>query len=309
MAATLYSSYDVTGTAKESFENQISLLSPTEVPFQSMIRKMAISNTVHQWAQDELVNSAQNAQKEGFAATDLNAIGKAPIPKVTYTQIVAKSVQVSDTANSTDLHGRKQAYAYQMKKKGMEIKKDLERALLRNPATTIGTATTARGLGGFEAVINDSLKATSATATFTEDEIFALTEKLYTEGAKATVVMVHPSQMKVFSKFQEIGSQRTRIFDNMDTTLNVEVNTLIDPLGQTLKVIPNREMPLDKIFIFNPADWVLCIFRNFHTYETGKDGSRQQGIIEAEIGLRLDNDHAAAVLTITSAVPSASAKS
>ena len=118
MTATLYSSYDVTGSAKESFENQISILSPTEVPFQSMIRKMSISNTVHQWAQDALVDSAANAQKEGFAASDLTAVGKAPVPKVTYTQILAKSVQVSDTANSTDLYGRKQAYAYQMKKKG-----------------------------------------------------------------------------------------------------------------------------------------------------------------------------------------------
>ena len=300
MSATLYSSYDVTSTSKKSFENQISLLSPTEVPFQSMIRKISVSNSVHMWAQDELADSADNAQVEGFATASLTAIGKAPTPKSTYTQILAKSVQVSDSANATDLYGRKQAYAYQMKKKGLEIKKDVERALLSSTVSSIGSASGARKLGGFDAAgtIDASLKATSANVVFTEDEIFALTEKLYNGGANANVIMVHPSQMKHFSKFQEIGGARTRLFDNMDTKVNVEVNTLIDPLGQTLKVVPNREMPVKKIYIFNPKNFALVLFRNFHTYQNGKDGSREQGVIEVELGLRLDNDKAAAVLTI-----------
>jgi len=301
MAATLYVSYDLKNTDKESFENQISLISPTEVPFQSMIKKMAISNTVHQWLEDSLSDSAANAQKEGFAASSLTTAGKAPVNKVTYTQILAKSVIVSDTANATDLYGRKRAYAYQMKKKGLEIKKDLEKALLSNGATSLGTASApTRKLGGFESLLDSSMKATTATTdVFTEEEIFALTEKLYMEGAVPNVIMVHPKHMKAFSRFQESTTgSRVRMFDNMDTAVNLEVNTLIDPLGQTLKVIPNREMPEDKIFVYNPKDFALLLFRNFHTYETGKDGSRMQGIIEAEIGLRLDNSKAAAALTI-----------
>ncbi len=311
MAVTLYSSYDVTGSAKESFENQISLLSPVDVPFQSMIKKMAINNTVHQWAEDALEDSDNTAQKEGFKAADLTQAGVAPVPRVTYTQILAEAVTVSDSTNATDLYGRKQAYAYQLKKKGLKLKKSVEKAFLQNAASTIGDATTARNLGGFESQVAKELGGSAGAGTapawasitggLKEENIWDATLALYTEGSTPSVIMVHPSLMKTISTFQEVGENtgsRVRMFDNMDTTVNVEVKTLIDPLGQNIKVIPNREMDATKVFIFNPSHWAACMFRNFHTYETGKAGSLVEGVVEVELALRHDNQKASAVLTL-----------
>ncbi len=123
-------SYDQNGK-KLSFANWISNLSPQECPFTSMTGKESINQTLFQWQTDSLSPvDEDNAQLEGAEAKAEALKNTAVLSNV--TQILNKVVKVSDTANATANYGRGRELQYQMEKKGKELKRDLEWALLNN---------------------------------------------------------------------------------------------------------------------------------------------------------------------------------
>lgn len=59
--ANTYTVYEVIGK-KEDVSDIITNISPTTTPFQSMIGKESVSNTLYQWQEDTLASAAANAQ-------------------------------------------------------------------------------------------------------------------------------------------------------------------------------------------------------------------------------------------------------
>lgn len=311
--------YDLNGK-KLSFANWISNLSPTETPFVSMTGKEAITQTLFQWQTDRLpaVNT-NNAQVEGSKATD-DATLKTVI-KSNNTQILRQVVQVADTANTVAAYGRGKELQYQMEKAGNEIKRDLELAFLTQIAAVPGSSSSAtRKTAGFVGLVGDgsdpskkltdsdvpkdpdtqaSISFKTNTANLLESDIFDMTYNLYIANSKANVIMYHPKHANTFSQLQEdTANSRIRMFENMDTKINLEVNTIIDPLGQKFALVPNRFMPEDKIFFFNPADWTQMVFRAPQRTKLAKEGSYEKWMIEMEVGLRHRNPYASGVLKI-----------
>jgi hypothetical protein len=305
-------SYEQNGK-KLSFANWISNLSPQEVPFTSMTGKESIAQTLFQWQTDTLAPVAENAVIEGSAAPSV-AIGSTVL-KDNITQILRKVVQVSDTANVTANYGRGKELQYQMEKKGKEIKRDLEYALLNQVDKVPGDAGTARKTAGFEGLVALNgvadadtgavvHKDTAVVDVFTEAELFDLTYELYIAGSSANIIMFHPKHASFFSALQERSggdTNRQRIFENT-TRFAVEVTTIVDPLGQEYKLIPNRWMPESKIFFFNSADWTQMVLRAPSRTKLAKDGSYEKWMIEMEVGLRHRNPYASGVLNVVAPV-------
>lgn len=304
-------SYDLNGK-KLSFANWISNLTPTDTPFVSMTGKEVVKNTVFQWQEDNLgAVDSTNAQIEGEKITT-KADHTATIERSNTTQILRKLVNVSDSANSTDNYGRTKELAYQMEKAGKELKRDLETILLSSQVKDEGDAGTARKTAGFvslcatlgAAQISTGAVTTKETAVsnkITEAELFDMTYNLYLSGSEANIIMFHPERASFFASIAETpnaGSSRTLMFDGLATKLNRYVSTVVDPLGQEYKLMPNRFMNKDKIFIFNPKDWTQMVLRNPERTKLDKKGSYEQYLIEMEVGLRHRNIHASGVLTI-----------
>ena len=88
------------------------------------------------------------------------------------------------------------------------------------------------------------------------------------------------------------------MFGSTDDKLNVFVDTVIDPLGQKFALVPNRFMPADKIYFFNPSDWTQMVFRAPQRTELAKEGSYEKWMIEMEVGLRHRNPYASGVLEL-----------
>lgn len=310
MADTTLVSYDLNGK-KLSFANWISNLSPTETPFVSMTGKEAINQTLFQWQTDTLETAnANNAVVEGSAA-------EAPVRSSTtvlsnVTQILRKVVRVSDTANALANYGRGQELQYQMEKAGKEIKRDLEVALLRNGAKVDGSGTVARKTAGFKALVaaKDAAdpdtgavvhKETATAATITEAELFDLTYNLYLSGSNANIIMFHPKHAAFFASLMETpaaGANRMKMFDGQDTKFNQYVSTIVDPLGQLFKLIPNRWMGESDIYFFTPSDWTQMVLRAPQRTKLAKDGSYEKWMVEMEVGLRHRNPYASGILTI-----------
>ena len=306
--ATLQS-YDLNGK-KLSFANWISNLSPAETPFTSMTGKESIQNTLFQWQSDALNPVSKNAIAEGETAVE------GGLPKMTtvhnnVTQILRKVVKVSDTANALANYGRGKELQYQMEKAGTEIKRDLEHAFLTQIAKVDGSNGVARETSGFRGLVAAKAAADTDTgavvhtetagATLTEVDIFGLTYNLYLAGSNANIIMFHPKHASLFSALQEKGDgSRQRIFENTPK-FSVFVSTLVDPLGQEYKLMPNRWMPEDAIYFFTPSDWTQMVLRSPERTKLAKDGSYEKWMIEMEVGLRHRNPYASGVLEVKKA--------
>lgn len=323
-------SYDLNGK-KLSFANWISNLSPTETPFVSMTGKESINQTLFQWQTDALeAASASNAVVEGSAAADHKRTSTVVLKNI--TQILRKVVKVSDTANVLANYGRGKELQYQMEKAGKEIKRDLELALLRNgkaaEEVTTGAADTwvGRKTAGFAGLVGGNVADTSkdqnapdpdtgavvfqntaADGKFTEAELFKLTYELYIAGSNANIIMFHPKHASIFSSLMETsaaGGTRERMFDGAtDTRVNTYVSTIVDPLGQQFKLIPNRWMPEDAVYVFTPSDWTQMVLRAPERTKLAKDGSYEKWMIEMEVGLRHRNPYASGILKLAKVTP------
>lgn len=314
MADTTLVSYDLQGK-KLSFANWISNLSPDETPFVSMTGKESIAQTLFQWQTDSLEAAVDNnAVVEGSQA-------EAPIRKTTLTlnnvtQILRKVVKVSDTSQSLANYGRGNELKYQMEKAGKEIKRDLEVIFLSDQDRVDGDATvTPRRTAAFQKLVaafevadpdtGAIVHKAMAGETPTEAEIFDITYNLYLSGSKANIIMFHPKFASFFSSLMEVSQSgnRVKLFDGEDTRYNKYVTEVVDPLGCTYKLVPNRWMPEKAIYFLSASDWTQMVLRAPERTKLAKDGSYEKWMLEMEVGLRHRHPYASGILLTASAAP------
>ena len=136
--------YDTVGV-KEDVSDVITDIDPTETPFISSIKDKKITQPFFQWQTDSLAAPATNAQVEGADATFLTVTPSVMLNG--YTQILEKAIVISGSTQASEYHGRKDEVAYQIVKRGEEIKRDLEYACIgSNQAGAAGADGTARQL-------------------------------------------------------------------------------------------------------------------------------------------------------------------
>ena len=309
---TVLKSYDLNGQ-KLSFANWISNLSPQDTPFTSMTKKESIDQTTFQWQTDALEKAGDNAKQEGGKSTEGSM--RTTSIKANITQILRKTVKVSDTANALANYGRGQELQYQMEKSGKELKRDIEWALLHNVGSVKETAVTGRETAGFRGLVagpkakcpetgavvhaNTKFYDSTAATVLTEAALFGMTYNLYVAGSMASVIMFHPKHSSFFSALQEKGDgSRVRIFKDTPK-FSVNVSLLIDPLGQEYKLLPNRWMPEDAVYFFCPEAWTQMILRAPQRTKLAKSGSFEKWMVEAELGLRHKHPYASGVLDLS----------
>ena len=181
---------------REDLANFISMITRDETPFMSSIGKTKATAIYHEWQTDQLTSPGNSVIGEGtdyVVPTALtigaggtptgsstpglpdggqaNAIGSAFAhtgPNRTrlgnYTQINGKAIAVSGTRRAIDQAGVADEYAYQLKKRGTELRRDVEHDLIHSfntsgQTTTGGVVTggsvgAARTFGGYQSWIN-----------------------------------------------------------------------------------------------------------------------------------------------------------
>ncbi|MGG8042481.1 DUF5309 family protein [Klebsiella aerogenes] len=310
--ATELMSYELNGV-KESIADWISNISPRDFPFQSMIGKGSATQPKFEWQtdSDEAVDP-DNALMEGFEFSDLDSTFAPTIPMTGYTQKMGKAVKVTGDADAQSAWGRGKESTYQGEKKARALKRDLEYAFLNNGASVAENKSTKtpRRLGGYLSMISStdggvtvegdpltgvSTLITSASAKPTEDDIYAAMSALWATGGKPEVLMCSDTMKDVISGLQEATPQRSRIFEKT-AAFSIEVNTITDALGQTVKVVYNRHMPANTIYIFTPDDWQAIMFRAPVTEPQGKSGDYKLSVLHMDIGLRHRNPWASAAI-------------
>ncbi len=144
------STYAMNGQ-KEDFHDVIYDISPTETPVMTAAKRLKASARLHQWQTDSLAAAAVNAQLEGDEATATTAAVTTVLHN--RTMISSKVVRVSRTADTVDKYGRARETARLVAKRGKELKRDIETALVGAQGSSVGSATVPRQAAGYRAMI------------------------------------------------------------------------------------------------------------------------------------------------------------
>lgn len=137
-----FTTYDAIGQ-REDLSDIIDMISPTDTPFLSALKKGKAASRKIEWQTDSLAAAANNKQIEGDDIASFTAV----VPSVrwdNYCQISSKNFVISATEEVVDKAGRDSEIAYQSRKKLGEIKRDKEFGLIQNTTYAAGATATAR---------------------------------------------------------------------------------------------------------------------------------------------------------------------
>lgn len=287
-----FSTYDQVGK-KEDVSDVISTITPTKVPFQTMIGNEKVTNTLFQWQEDELRAVTDNAKVEGFTAAD--ATLAATTMRSNVTQIMEKTIKVSETADAISTYGRAKESAYQLSKAGAELRRDLEHALVgTGQAKVEGSSTVARKFAGFQAqVATGNITYTGAATALSEAKVLTALQGLYNEGADPSIMMVTPSNSLIVADFAKAAG-RERDFGDSKAVVNA-VDLYVSPFGE-IKVYLNRFQKAGDTLIFDPDMWKKATLRNWTRETLAKDGDNMKMMIVGEFSLKHKNQKASAIV-------------
>jgi hypothetical protein len=288
---------------KEDISDVISNISPTNTPFQTLVKTESVHNTLFQWQEDSLAAVGSNAAVEGADASD--SAMNATTMLSNYTQILTKTVRVSNTADKISTYGRAKETALQLSKKSAELKRELEYALIGTAQNAaVGNETTARkfgnvfGTGATGAALIDAGNVIDHTATpvaLSENDILTANQKLYEGGGEAKIMMIKPGDSLTVAGFTAAAG-RTRFFDgSADKTVVNVVDLYVSPFGEQ-KVVLNRFMKADSALLFAPEYWKIAVLRPWTRIPLAVTGDANRTQLIGEFSLKHLNQKASAAI-------------
>lgn len=291
---------------REDLENTITNISPEDTVFLSSIGRQNVRQTLHEWPSDTLASvDGSNAQFEGDDASFTTPASV--VRSGNYCQISRKTCIVSDTLEVVDKAGRTRELAYQMTKRGAELKRDQETILLRAQGGNAGGTGTARTLAALLAWIktNDDFYTTdgaspvwtagvpSAARTdggtlraLTETILKNVIQSTWTSGGTPRVLMVGPVNKQRVSGFSGIA---TRNFDLSNTSpkptaIIAAADVYVSDFG-VIRVVPNRFQRERDAFLLDWAMLKLGVLRGYRTVPLAKTGDAEKQMLITEYTL------------------------
>ena len=287
---------------REDLANFITMITRDETPFISSIGKAKATAIYHEWQTDTLEAPGSSRIAEGQDFLEPASGGATATPAVgskfaesgpnrtrlgNYTQINGKTIAVSGTRRAVDQAGVADEYAYQLKKRGTELRRDVEHDMIHsfNVSSAVGSQNSnARSAGGFQSFINagstvnyvgewaapattadgTAVTRSSLTTTAAPDkgalalsDIDEVMQKIYQEGGKATSIMLSPKLRRDFSDLMVGDSGVRRNLDDKGK-LRQSVDVYMSDFGDIM-VVPNYIMGLSNAVQFinsngTPAD-------------------------------------------------------
>jgi len=286
------SSADV--SEREDLANFITMITRDETPFTSDIGKGKATAIYHEWQTDTLEAPGNSVIAEGqdwvepsaSPGNTFSVSGPNRTRLGNYTQINGKTIAVSGTRRAVDQAGVADEYAYQLKKRGTELRRDVEFDMVHSyntantavPTLASDAARTASGYQGFiqstdtcaylgewaaPATANVNLGTHKVRSSLTNQNVptvgsLALTDvdsvmqKIYEQGGKATKVMLSP---KLRRDFSDLMVSDTGVVRNIDEKgkLRQSVDVYMSDFGDIM-VVPNYIMGLSHTVQFQNSN-------------------------------------------------------
>jgi hypothetical protein len=302
------------GSIREELCDVVEDISPTETPFMSMIGREKAKSTFHEWQLDILATPADdNAHYEGDDAT-IEAITP-PTRVGNYTQISKKVIMLTGTQQVVDHAGIPDMKGYQLHRRALELKTDMDKQMCSNKASVVGTAdgAAARQSGGYECFIttNDALNErgtggagggyagglwtapTDGTQrAIAEDYLKDALQSAWTNGGKPTKILAHAFNKRKISGFT---GGATRTDESEDKKLTAAIHYYESDFG-LVNIIPSRHVRTRTVLVVDPSLWALCYLRRFKTEKLAKTGDNDSWQLIVEYTLQGNNEAGSSVL-------------
>ncbi len=313
-----YETYDARGL-RETLADIISMITPEETPFISNIGTRKVDGVHPEWQTDTLATpDTTNNRPEGSDWT-YQAIVPTSRPG-NYTQISDKRFLISGTLEEVKKAGRQSELARETRKKGIELKTDVEVIALSNQAYSAGSGdgATNRTSGGLRAWIstNDDLgsggasggfnsgtgvvdAATNGTQrAFTKAIMDGVIASTYTAGGNVNMIMGSPYVKRVFSSFMSdanVATQRYVTPKSGQTKIVGAADTYESDFGE-LTFVTNRQMAragasiARNVFFLDTDKLAIGDLRPTRLYEPAKTGDAEKRVLLREWTLLVDNE-------------------
>lgn len=293
---------------REQLMNNIWNVSVSETPFVKMIGKEAVEGVFVEWNTDSYAAAVSNKVEQGNQST---IVAVTPTVRLgNRTQISEKVFGITGTQEKVEKAGQKSEYGYQLAKKMVELKKDIEFGCLQNTtsiAASAGVAPQARGVPGFMDS-NTSLGAGGVAANpvtntaavdgtqraFTETLLKTVLQTMFDNGADidSTYIFLPSTQRTVFDTFL---AGQTRFDKAEDKALTATLEVYIGPFGR-VKTVNARHMRQREAFIINPEFMALGTLRAMKDTPLAKVGDTENTLVNTEWTLINKNTKAHGVI-------------
>jgi hypothetical protein len=298
---------------REELSDVISRITPEDTPIYSMIEKVSFDTTHPEWLVDDLAAPVANIQLEGdeytFGATS------AAVRLGSYTQIMRKDGVISGTQDATNNAGNVEQVKYQKLKKGVELRKDTEFAIVDTNAQVAGatrefgslstwiTSNVSRGATGANGGYNTGTGLTAAPTNgtqraFTKALMDTVMQSGYTSGANFRHVFASPYVKSVFVTFMSdtnVAAFRYAASTGKNNSIIANADVYEGPFGKVM-IHPNRVMAgsatlARNVFFVDPEFLQFGWFRKIkEDKEVAKTGDAKKFVLIGEGALKVKNE-------------------
>lgn len=298
---------------REELSDVINMITPEDTPIYSDIGKGTCSSVHPEWEIDELAAPAENIRTEGDEYS-FDA-GDTPDRVGNYTQIMRKTGIISETQETVDQAGNANKTKRQKMKRGVELRKDVELAIITNNASVAGatrefgglptwiTTNVSRGAGGanggFDINTGLTIAATNGTQrAFTKAQMDDVMQQGYKSGANFRNVYVSPWVKSVFVTFMSdsnVAPFRYAVNDGNRNSIIANADIYEGPFGKVF-IKPNRVMAASAAVARNSffVDTSMLSFlwlRKIHEdKEVARTGDAKKFVLIGEGTLKVHNE-------------------
>jgi hypothetical protein len=295
-----FTTFDAKGI-REDLSNVITNIAPEETPYMSNIGRESVSNSLYEWQTDTLASAAANKQLEGDDVTSFDAV-VATVRLQNYAQISRKTIVLSATEEVVNKAGRRSELAYQIAKRGSELKRDQEFTMLNGAVAAAGNTTTARGTASLGAFVKtnvdmqtnganpsyttlpNSARTDGNVRTFTETILKNVIQQTWAAGGTPKMLMVGPVNKQRVSGFSGIASSRFNIDGGArPATLVGAVDIYVSDFGN-IQVIANRFQRERDAWVIDPDMAKMTTLRPYQQVELAKTGDAEKRMLIVEWG-------------------------
>ena len=326
------------GRIREDLANYVSNIDRDETPFVSSIGRGKATSTNHAWITDDYADPGAQNVSEGAAFLATGGSESAGTDAVqtprerlsNETQIFRAQIEVSGTAIAVNTAGIANEFAYQLKKKGVEVRRNVEWQSVLYSANSVKSSTDPRRMGGLptwvgagNVVTNAATAGTlaynnpgtgatrpvytgaSAAIPVTRETIDELTVAMYGNGGKPNVIMMSHLRKPSFSALLSEGSTTSiseRRLNAMESKLNIAISGVMTDFGFDIALVPNYVMgqfsngTANVAYAYDSSMLKSAVLRPLHTTKLDDNGDGKRGLIVEECTLEVMNPNSVGMI-------------
>jgi len=314
MADVPTSTYTQVGI-REDLSDTIWDVSPEEVPFSSGCKRTSVDSTLFEWQTDALADVSATTAVEG--ADPVFTAASATTRLQNQTEIIEKTAMISGTVEATDRAGRDTEMAYQVIKRGKEVKRDFEHHLVGvHNVKAAGNASTARETASYATWCNanvsfgsggdaadgdgDDVPTVGTARALTEALLGAVVDSCFTNGGNPDTLMANAAQKRVITGFAGNANAGNAtafntVHDNSDKTVINAVSLYVSDYG-TMKVVPNRFLKVTDVLVYEKEFWKIGVLRDMKNTQIAKTGDAEKRQVLMEAGLIACNEKSSGII-------------